>query len=178
MSSRAYGINNAEQVVGESVFGGLGMATEWSGDSIINLGSLPGSTSSVALAINGSGKAVGISVGNVIQATEWSGGSLINLGGLAGSADNFAAGINDAGQVVGGSVVGNIQYATEWSGGNVINLGGLPGSTASFANGINDAGQVVGNSTVGGVHTPPSGATAGSSTSGRALPSISMMPGR
>ena len=58
MSSRAYGINNAEQVVGESVFGGLGMATEWSGDSIINLGSLPGSTSSVALAINGSGKAV------------------------------------------------------------------------------------------------------------------------
>jgi uncharacterized membrane protein len=54
--------------------------------------------------------------------------------------------------------------ATEWSHGKVINLGGLPGSEASVARSINDAGQVVAPALPAGTVTPPSGATAKSST--------------
>ena len=57
--SNAYGINNAGQVVGYRVSAGLATATEWSDGSIISLGSLPGSTSSVANGINDAGQAVG-----------------------------------------------------------------------------------------------------------------------
>ena len=54
---------------------------EW-GD-IIDLGGLPGATTSRALGINDSGVVVGYSVvGGVDYATEWSDGSIINLGGL------------------------------------------------------------------------------------------------
>jgi uncharacterized membrane protein len=61
-------------------------ATEWSGDSVINLGGLPGSASSGAVSINDLGQAVGESfVGGAETATEWSGGNVINLGGLSGS---------------------------------------------------------------------------------------------
>jgi uncharacterized membrane protein len=73
-------------------------ATEWSGDRIINLGGLPGSTSSEALSINSAGQAVGNSD---LDATEWSRGRVINLGGLSGSISSIAYGINDAGQAVG-----------------------------------------------------------------------------
>jgi uncharacterized membrane protein len=120
-------------------------ATEWSGGSVINLGSLPGGTgNSYPFSVNDAGQVVGRSyVGGHYYATEWSSGSVIDLGGK----DSFAFSINDAGQVVGQSSSG---YATEWSGGSVINLGGLPGSMGSSASSINDAGQVVGESLGGG----------------------------
>ena len=103
-------------------------ATEWSGGKVINLGGMPGSTSSVAEGINNAGQAVGVSiVRGVDYATEWSGGKVINLGGLPGSTFSAAYGINNAGQAVGESIVGGVAYATEWSGGSVIKLGGLPG---------------------------------------------------
>ena len=119
----------------------LSCATQWSGDSVINLGG--SSLISEANGINNAGQVVGFSVFNSGDyATEWSGGSVINLGGLPGSTFSYAFAINDAGQAVGYSVVGGDGYATEWSGGSVIDLGG-PGS---YAFGINDAGQVVGSS--------------------------------
>jgi len=118
-----------------------------------DLGGLPGSTSSVAQAINNAGQVVGVSaVGGVGYAVEWSNGSIINLGGLPGSTSSSAGGINDAGQVVGSSRVGGVTYPVEWSNGAISNLGGLPGSTNSVAQAINDAGQVVGYSLVGGLY--------------------------
>jgi probable HAF family extracellular repeat protein len=117
-------------------------ATEWGGGGIINLGSLPGYTSSEAVSLNNAGQAVGTSFSNAqISATEWSSGKIINLGG---STESRAFGINNAGQVVGVSVFSDAFLATEWSGGGAIILGVLPGFPNSQAYGINAAGQVVG----------------------------------
>jgi hypothetical protein len=60
--------------VGFSGFGGLGgneIATEWSGGSVINLGGLPGSTSSAALGINAAGQAVGYSNFIIPETSTW-----------------------------------------------------------------------------------------------------------
>ena len=137
-------------MVGYSEVGGVNYATEWSGGSVINLGGLPGSTSSSAYSINDAGQAVGVSLvaASTGYAVEWSGGNVIDLGGLPGSTFSGADGINDAGQVVGDSEVGGVDYAIEWNHGKVIELGGLPGFMGSFAAGINNAGQVVGASGV------------------------------
>jgi probable HAF family extracellular repeat protein len=131
-------------------------ATEWSGGSAVNLGTLPGFTSSAAIGINNAGQVVGY---NDSSAIEWSGGSIIKLGSLpGGSVRSVANGINDAGQVVGYSFIGNgVGWATEWSDGSVINLGGVPGSPSSEAFSINDAGVAVGVSGEYGVATEWSG---------------------
>jgi probable HAF family extracellular repeat protein len=63
----ALSINDAGQVVGYSQFlvnaVDIDIATEWSDGNIIDLGGLPGSTSSQALAINYAGQIVGYSAG-------------------------------------------------------------------------------------------------------------------
>jgi probable HAF family extracellular repeat protein len=129
-----------------------GCATEWSGGSVIKLGSLPGFTESGANGINDAGQAVGFSLlASVHQATEWSGGSVISLGNLPGATFSIANGINAAGQAVGYNIVVGMQHATKWSGGSIIDLGGLPGSISSVANDINDTGQSVGYSQVGDI---------------------------
>jgi uncharacterized membrane protein len=70
----------------------------------MNLGGLPGSSDSVANAINDAGQAVGLSlVGGVDCATEWSDGRVINLGGSQGTTFSEAFSINDAGQAAGES---------------------------------------------------------------------------
>ena len=80
-----------------------GAAAEW-----INLGGLPGSTDSIAEAINDAGQVVGYSdvgglFGGVGYATEWSRGRMINLG------EGFnATAINDAGQVSSSSVYADL----------------------------------------------------------------------
>ena len=127
--------------MGDSLFGFVEIATEWSDGSVINLGGLD-LTFSEATGINDAGQVVGFAGG---QAVEWSGGRVIGLPVL-GPGDSLAYGINDGGQAVGLHYVGSVAYATEWSGGSVINLGGLPGSTFSEADSINDAGQAVGTS--------------------------------
>jgi uncharacterized membrane protein len=60
-ASVALGINGVGQAVGYSVVGGVDYATEWSGDSVINLGGLPGFTFSEAYAIDDVGQVVGFS---------------------------------------------------------------------------------------------------------------------
>jgi probable HAF family extracellular repeat protein len=125
-------------------------ATEWSSGGVINLGGLPGFTSSYAWSINDAGQVVGYSIGEGTYATEWSGGNIINLGGLPGFSFSLSTDINNAGQVIGNSFFGNVPHATEWSGGSIIDLGGLSGFSGSTAEGINDIGQVVGFSLVNG----------------------------
>jgi len=132
-------------------------AVEWSDGRAINLGGLPGSTSSEAISINDAAQIVGSSlVRGVSRAAEWSGSSVVDLGGLSGSSGSSAEDINGTGQAVGYSIVGGAARATEWSGGlggSIIDLGGLPGSVRSAAYGINDAAeaQAVGYSVVTGV---------------------------
>jgi probable HAF family extracellular repeat protein len=92
-----------------------GHAAEWSGGSVIDLGSLPDSSLSEALSINDSGQVVGFSVvDGVTYATEWSGGSVINLGGLPSAAYSAATDINNAGQVVGSSNGSPIPEPSTW----------------------------------------------------------------
>jgi probable HAF family extracellular repeat protein len=120
-------------------------ATEWGGGSVIDLGHVPGATSSAAYHINNSGEAVGQStVGGLSVATSWIGGAPHDLGRLSGSAESFATALNSAGQIVGASVVaGTTFYATEWKDCQIINLGG-PAETSSVAWDINDSGLVAG----------------------------------
>jgi uncharacterized membrane protein len=103
-------------------------ATEWSDGGVINLGGLPGSTSSSAVSINNAGQAVGSSAfGGEDIATEWSGGSIIRL---EGSTETTATGINNSGLVVGYSFgIGPfVATATEWIGGSPVYLQNLPGA--------------------------------------------------
>jgi probable HAF family extracellular repeat protein len=102
--SIAYGINDAGQAIGQSLFGGVINATEWIGGGVINLGGLSGNTSSVATAINQAGQVVGFSRfgdGDTAIATEWTGGvggSIINLGRLPGSTGSEARGSTPQGR--------------------------------------------------------------------------------
>ena len=113
-------LNNSETVVGYGFFGTptvgallwkggaityLGRGIAWTDAGIIGLGGLPGTTESIATAINDAGQAVGYSYVEGVNsyATEWSAGQIINLGGLLGSTFSYAFGINDAGQVAKGS---------------------------------------------------------------------------
>jgi uncharacterized membrane protein len=74
--------------VGVSLFGGVEVATEWSGGSVIDLGGLPGSTGSAAGSINDAGQIVGFSVMSVPVVPETSTWAMILVGfaglGLAG----------------------------------------------------------------------------------------------
>jgi uncharacterized membrane protein len=145
--SEAFGINDAGQVVGVeySAAGTHGYAAEWSGGSVIALGS------GLANSINDAGQAVG--VGSLNTATEWSGGSVINLANLPGIIASTAYDINDAGLVVGSSFIEGALYATEWSGQQRHRPRRPAGlHTSSEGRGINDVGQVVGDS---GFPPPP-----------------------
>ena len=67
---------------------------------ITDLGTLPGSTSSIATAINNSGQVVGNSGDHAFL---WQNGVMTDLGTLPGSTSSTATAINNSGQVVGNS---------------------------------------------------------------------------
>src|SRR5207244_10248449 len=115
----------------------------WQNGVMTDLGTLPGSTSSTATAINNSGQVVGNS-GN--HAFFWDKGVMTDLGTLPGYTGSVVArAINDSGQVVGAS--GN--HAFLWENGAMRDLGAFsnpPQTCDSYtAYGINSPGQVVGN---------------------------------
>ncbi len=148
----ANGINNSGQVVGYSYTHNSYPtihATEWSGGTVTDLGTLGGdyNYNSNAKAINNSGQVAGwsdITYGNQ-HAVEWNNGTITDLGSLGG---NFASanGINNAGQVVGEAntpTSSGIYYDVLWNNGTVTKAGGAGGDHLS---GINDLGQAVGTS--------------------------------
>lgn len=147
--SRARGINNSGQIVGELD----NSATLWSAGDSTYLGSLGGL--SIASDINNSGKIVGnYFVGNsyergnpIRHATMWYENSITDLGTLGGT-NSYAVAINDFGLIVGTSDTNNdtTAHATLWNGSTIKDLGKLTGSKSSNANGINNVGQIVGES--------------------------------
>ncbi len=125
--------------------------------SMVDLGTLPGGTSSSGMAINSGGQIVGEAdeEGGQYHAFLWTPtqpggtiGTMRDLGTLPGATYSSARDINDNGQVVGASDRGDGQtHAFLWENDVMTDLGTLPGGTSSVALGINANRQVVGYST-------------------------------
>lgn len=114
--------------------------------TLMDLGLLPGYTSSRGAAIsqNGQYAAVTNSRASDSKAARWFGGSQTNLGTLGGN-DSFAYGVNNLGTVVGQAELasGNGHAFYRTTGGAMVDLGTL-GGNFSDAKGINDAGVIAG----------------------------------
>src|SRR5581483_3324008 len=146
----AYGLNNHDQIVGES--GGSNLQAwypvVWDHGVIYNLGIPPGDAGTSASAINDSGVIVGTTTTTdfgLIRAVAWYDRQLTILPSLPGAAFTQANAINDRGQIVGvsGPDYWAHYHAVIWDRGTITDLGTL-GGLASLAWGIGDKGQVVG----------------------------------
>ena len=148
--SRAFGINNAGQVVGDSqtASGTYRAFIGTAGGPLTDIGTLAGSTNSTATAINASGQVIGIASGSNPNGSDPrsfvsgpNGSNLQALGSLNGQA-LFARGINDSGQLVGGTSPFNLGNSFV-TGPNATSPGPVFADT-SAANAINNHGQVAG----------------------------------
>jgi probable HAF family extracellular repeat protein len=121
---------------------------------IIDLGVLPGGSSTIGLDINNSGRVAGYSRVDFVRDDAFvstkSGKKLIALGTLGG-ADASALAINDAGQVTGTAETKNTilspSHAFLYKDGQMSDLGTL-GGRISNGSGINSNGDVVGTSSL------------------------------
>ncbi|MEW6199884.1 MAG: choice-of-anchor W domain-containing protein [Planctomycetota bacterium] len=142
----AHDINNLGQVVGESMTaGGQTLAFRWDGSGpLVNLGALPGGTTSAAYAINSHGQVVGYSEYiSTYHAFLHSGGVMSHMGTL----DYYLSGafdINDHGQAV-GVLMDDLGHAMAflYDNGVLVNLG-TPLLSDSQAWVINNNGLVAG----------------------------------
>ena len=163
--SRAFDINNAEQIVGYIDRDESFTFTESDRDAFIweegvfrTLEHLPGYSSSTAVAINAAGQAVGWSgdvTGTSSSAAAWSDGEVIGLGSLEGDSNSRALALNDDGQVVGWS--GNAENdprATFWQEGFMLDLNSLLPADSGWhlmeARGINNQGMIAGTARING----------------------------
>lgn len=159
--SKAYSINNREQIVGAATTAlGKQRATlfDSTGDrSNVDLGTLPAGGESLAACINDLGQIAG-------QADDSSGrqratlfdpngtGNNIDLGTLPDGGDSWATSMNNAGQVVGGAVDGSGRWCAmlfdPTGGGENVNLNdvipAVPAWHLEDALCINDSGWIVG----------------------------------
>jgi len=151
--SRAYGINEAGQVVGYAeTADGEQHAFLWDRNiGMIDLGTLGGNKSS-AFGINNFGQVVGSAktTGGELHAFLWEKGRITDLGVLEGGNCTEAKAINDAGQVVGTARTSEAAYSWQraflWENGAIADLSVLDGRSDSSAADINIRGQVVGTS--------------------------------
>ncbi|MHB9026344.1 MAG: Ig-like domain-containing protein [Armatimonadota bacterium] len=154
--SRALGINDAGQVVGEAQTEiGSYRAFRWTAAGGLQDLDPLATGESLAAAINADGQVAGSGIPDSefsFYAFRWTDGDGVQfLGALGGSWSN-GYGINDTGQVAGQAMTeAGAYHAFRWtSGGDMQDLGALGGET-SVAYGINSAGQVVGQAeTLGG----------------------------
>jgi probable HAF family extracellular repeat protein len=160
--SRAFGINNNGQVVGQSGRFVVGRAFIWDAvGGMQDLGVLPGDNFSFASGINDVGQISGTSSLNTgnkkAHAFLWDAvGGMQDLGVLPGGDSSNASGINNAGQVVGaGNRAGTGNRAFLW---DVVNgmqdLNDLIDPALSvlleYASDINSSGQIVGYGNISG----------------------------
>lgn len=160
---RAFGINNAAQVVGEFVGGGGFL---WQDGKIFRVPKLPGDETTTAYAINDAGQVAGASLGFYDKLAEmyvssrailWQPGSEPeDLGTLRGREHSEALAVNSHGQVVGRSgtiTCGSLSCGWTTSRAflwqrdiGMIDLGdlGRDGMVHAIAYGVNNGGQAVG----------------------------------
>lgn len=155
-NSRAYGINGVGQVVGASeTAGGTTHAFIGTPGNLIDLGGLAnGNDSSVGLAINDLGRAVGFAgiQGSTHAFRTTPNNTLEDLGVLAGTVSSRANAINNFNIVVGSSQFGSgLSHAFIYDDSlpvKMVDLNALISPAAGWvlnsATGINDAGQIVG----------------------------------
>ena len=176
ISSVAYGVNNAGQVVGYASLPPSGSVVEpyaflWtSGTGMTNLGTIFGQNSglSYAVGINSSGDVVGFAKPINGHAFLYNGTTMTDLYNGAGATyqqaiQSYSAGnlnvtlgkgivINDKGDMVGHYAGGSGDFY--WpNGGSSIDIGSFGGANSEAgATGINDSDVVVGNSGVSGIN--------------------------
>ena len=149
-NARAYGLNDRNQIVGSAYVASAGTqhAMLWSGTSVVDLGSLGGS--SEATGINNRGVVIGQAsvplVPDEAPATHafvWRNNHMTDLGTLGGR-NSSANAINDLGLIVGDADTLLGTHATVWNGSTLIDLTPNSPDTFSSAQAINNFGQVVG----------------------------------
>jgi probable HAF family extracellular repeat protein len=154
-SSAAFQVNSAGVIAGDSFTGsGTVAATSWIDSKIKNLGALPKSIFTAALAINDDADLVGESVFAYSptfksHAFFWNGSKLEDLGTLSGGVTSVANAINTTGVTVGqsdGSHTSGHWHAVLWAASShkIQDLGVIAGGTYSIAFAINDSTTVVG----------------------------------
>jgi probable HAF family extracellular repeat protein len=144
------GLNDAGQLVGSTLSNANtnGHAVLYSGGTLTDLGTLPGTVLSFGFGINASGQVVGAALPgySAINARSflYSAGTMTELTGPNVYTISALA-INASGQIAGNvGTTGGFQGFL-YSGGKLTPLGSLPGGqSVSWATAINDAGQVVG----------------------------------
>ena len=163
--SRAFDINNAEQIVGYidrddalTFAESERSAFIWQDGVFRTLDHVPGYTSSTAVAINELGYAAGWSAdvsGTTSSAALWTDIGVIGLGSLEGDSNSRALALNDRGQVVGWS--GNDENDSRaffWQDGLMLDLNTLLPADSGWrlveAKGINNQGMIVGTAMING----------------------------
>jgi probable HAF family extracellular repeat protein len=154
-TSRAFAVNNAGRIVGDSVTSLRGRYTHaflMQGNTMRDLGAdIDWFSDSVAYGINDVDEVVGALNGHAVLVR---GGESQDLGVLPGHAASDARAVNTKGQVAGNSVTaGGISHAFLWDLGAMRNLGTLRGDVASEARAINVDSDVVGRSGVADLST-------------------------
>jgi probable HAF family extracellular repeat protein len=129
-TTSGYAINASGQVTGESTTAnGQTHAFVSTNGTMIDLGTLPGSSDSHGYGINNAGQVTGSSGEHAF---------LYSCGEMTDLAPGVGSGINNSGQVVGTTSGGAFLY----SNGAIKIIAGLSGG--SFASAINDSGQITG----------------------------------
>jgi probable HAF family extracellular repeat protein len=156
--SEAVGINNRGQVAGFTRGTQINRAFRWSpATGLLDLGSLPGGSSTSATGINDAGQVVGsaqvgtLGPSHAFRYTD--GAGMVDLGTLPGHTNSLAGGINNAGQVTGSSTAPPppglpFRYT---DGAGMQSLGLPPGATSAGGTAINSSGQVAATAKVSGV---------------------------